>query len=100
MPEYSGMSLHHIQLLQDEIVDETDLYIDNHQTKRVNASTATYALPPRLRGMLDRGAFTPRIGRLGITVGKQVPTEVWACGNYEEKQQKVTGGEAQRELFG
>jgi hypothetical protein len=77
---------HHQQLLQEEIVDETDTFIDNHQKKQVNASMTAGTLPPRLRAMLNCGAFTPRIGRLGIAVGKQVPTEIWAHGNFEEKQ--------------
>ena len=67
-----------LQLLQEEIVDETDMFVDNLQTSRVNASKLAGGLPPRLRVMLDRGAFTPRIGRLGM-VGKAMPTEIWCC---------------------
>ena len=75
------------QLLQDEIVDETDTFVDNLQTSRVNAAKQAGSLPPRLCAMLDRGAFTPRIGRLGMKVGQQIPVDCWACGPYEETQQ-------------
>lgn len=47
-----------------DICAETDLFVDNLQTNRVTAATANL-LPPRLRMMLNAGAFTPRIGRLG-----------------------------------
>lgn len=53
------------ELLQTEIVDETDQYIDNLQTSRVNAATLVGTLPPRLRKVLQAGMFTPRVGRLG-----------------------------------
>ena len=58
-PPLFACPLPRLQLLQDEIVDETDMFIDNMQTSRVNAAT-TGTLPPRLRAMVDRGAFTPR----------------------------------------
>ncbi|KAG2437901.1 hypothetical protein HXX76_005517 [Chlamydomonas incerta] len=53
------------ELLQEEIIDETDLYIDNMQSQRVNAAAVAGSLPPRLRQVLQTGLFTPRVGRLG-----------------------------------
>lgn len=52
------------ELLQEEIVDETDLWVDNEQTARVNVAALTKSLPPRLRKVLSAGLFTPRVGRL------------------------------------
>lgn len=37
------------ELIQQEIVDETDQYIDNEQRQRVNAQLMLRNLPPRLR---------------------------------------------------
>ena len=37
------------ELIQQEIVDETDQYIDNEQHQRVNAHLMLRNLPPRLR---------------------------------------------------
>ena len=37
------------ELIQQEIVDETDRYIDNEQRQRVNAHLMLRNLPPRLR---------------------------------------------------
>ena len=37
------------ELIQQEIVDETDRYIDNEQRQRVNAQLMLRSLPPRLR---------------------------------------------------
>ena len=37
------------ELIQQEIVDETDQYIDNEQQQRVNAQLMMRSLPPRLR---------------------------------------------------
>ena len=37
------------ELIQQEIVDETDRYIDNEQRQRVNAQLMLRNLPPRLR---------------------------------------------------
>ncbi len=37
------------ELLQEEIIDETDMFIDNLQSQRVNAAAVAGALPPRLR---------------------------------------------------
>ncbi|GAX79404.1 hypothetical protein CEUSTIGMA_g6845.t1 [Chlamydomonas eustigma] len=71
------------ELLQDEIVDETDMFIDNLQTSRVNASKLTGTLPPRLRAMVDKGAFTPRIGRLGMN--QKLRTN-WICGPFEDHE--------------
>ena len=41
--------------LQEEIVDETDTYIDNDKTTRVNARLLTMSLPPKLRRVLMAG---------------------------------------------
>jgi hypothetical protein len=38
-----------VQLLQQEIIDETDQYVDNLQVTRVDAYNLTTSLPPRLR---------------------------------------------------
>ncbi|KAI8471248.1 MAG: hypothetical protein J3K34DRAFT_520738 [Monoraphidium minutum] len=54
------------ELLGAEIVDETDLFVDNQQTSRVDAGELSRSLPPRLRKVLARGEFTPRVGRLGF----------------------------------
>lgn len=53
------------ELLQEEIIDETDLFVDNLQATRVNAAEVTGTLPPRVQRMLNAGLFTPRVGRLG-----------------------------------
>ena len=37
------------ELLQQEIVDETDRYVDDEHTKRVNAALVLRNLPPRPR---------------------------------------------------
>jgi len=37
------------ELIQQEIVDETDRYVDNEQRQRVNAQLMLHNLPPRLR---------------------------------------------------
>lgn len=55
------------ELLQQEIIDETDLFVDNLKATRVNTAEVTGALPPRLQRMLNAGLFTPRVGRLGAT---------------------------------
>ncbi|KAG1671483.1 hypothetical protein FOA52_003141 [Chlamydomonas sp. UWO 241] len=71
------------ELLQEEIVDETDMYVDNLQTNRVGGAN-TGSLPPRLRIMLNAGAFTPRIGRLGCPA--QVPLSyAHEAGNLDEQ---------------
>ncbi|GBG00143.1 hypothetical protein Rsub_12834 [Raphidocelis subcapitata] len=55
-------------LLGAEIVDETDLYVDNEQATRVDVGELSRNLPARLRRVLARGDLTPRVGagaRLG-----------------------------------
>ncbi|KAL0054729.1 hypothetical protein WJX82_001540 [Trebouxia sp. C0006] len=52
------------ELIQQEIVDETDRYVDNEQRQRVNAQLMLRNLPPRLRKMLLSRQFHPRIGAL------------------------------------
>lgn len=42
-------------LLQEEIVDETDKFVDNEKTTRVNARLLTMSLPPKLRRVLMAG---------------------------------------------
>jgi len=44
-----------LQLLQQEIVDETDIYMDNEQQNYVNARTLSSALPPHLRRAVSGG---------------------------------------------
>lgn len=41
-----------VAALQEEIVDETDTFVDNERTMKVNASVLALTLPPRLRPML------------------------------------------------
>ncbi|MEW5311154.1 MAG: hypothetical protein WDW38_002892 [Sanguina aurantia] len=53
------------ELLQEEIIDETDQYVDNLQAVRVIGSAPASSLPPRLKQALTAGMFTPRVGRLG-----------------------------------
>lgn len=60
------------ELLQDEIVDEMDMYVDNLQTSRVSGAHISGSLPPRLKTILNSGAFTPRIGRLAMPF-RQMP---------------------------
>jgi hypothetical protein len=67
-----------VQLLQEEIVDETDLYVDNMQTSKVNSAMLARSLPPRLRRVLSAGIFTPRVGRLAATPRK-VCSQPRAC---------------------
>ena len=55
-----------LQLLGAEIIDESDVYVDNAQTTRVDAGELSKQLPARLRRVLARGTFTPRVGRLGV----------------------------------
>lgn len=45
------------ELLQEEIVDETDIFVDNLQTSKVNAQMLMKALPPHLRRWLP---FAPK----------------------------------------
>ena len=45
------------ELLQGEIVDETDQFVDNLQTDRVNASIMASRLPPHVKRLLTN--FTP-----------------------------------------
>lgn len=70
------------ELLQEEIVDETDMFVDNLQTNRVSGAH-TSSLPPRLRIMLNAGAFTPRIGRLGMEAPQMPAT--YASGNLDDQ---------------
>eukprot|EP00878_Enallax_costatus_P027684 GHUV01029827.1.p1 GENE.GHUV01029827.1~~GHUV01029827.1.p1 ORF type:complete len:584 (+),score=81.51 GHUV01029827.1:159-1910(+) len=53
------------ELLQQEIIDETDQYVDNMQNMRVDAYALTTNLPPRLRKAYHQ-QFTPRVGRLVV----------------------------------
>eukprot|EP00775_Hariotina_reticulata_P012544 gene12544-12677_t len=58
------------ELLQQEIIDETDQYVDNLQATRVDAYALTTALPPRLRKAYAH-QFTPRVGRLVVHQPRQ-----------------------------
>ncbi|KAL6770580.1 hypothetical protein ACKKBF_B31815 [Auxenochlorella protothecoides x Auxenochlorella symbiontica] len=50
------------ELLQFEIVDETDQYVDNMHSMRVNARALASSLPLHLRRMLISRQVLPRIG--------------------------------------
>ena len=47
------------ELIQQEIVDETDRYVDNEQRQRVNAQLMLRNLPPRLRKYVARPPPSP-----------------------------------------
>ena len=47
------------ELIQQEIVDETDCYVDNEQRQRVNAQLMLRNLPPRLRKYVAPPPFPP-----------------------------------------
>jgi metal transporter CNNM len=66
------------ELLGHEIVDETDVYLDNERRKRVDVGAMTRELPPRLRRLLASGGLTPRVGRLASLTGRRV---VWGAGH-------------------
>jgi len=51
------------ELLQEEIVDETDQYMDNTTDTRVTPAALNALVPPRLRAALQRG-FVVKKGRL------------------------------------
>ncbi|KXZ48422.1 hypothetical protein GPECTOR_28g830 [Gonium pectorale] len=72
------------ELLQEEIIDETDLYIDNMQSQRVNAAAVAGSLPPRLRQVLSTGLFTPRVGRLGIASPRSTLFDIGASAGGTE----------------
>ncbi|KAF5837488.1 hypothetical protein DUNSADRAFT_4290 [Dunaliella salina] len=61
------------ELLQMEIIDETDQYIDNMQTSHVDGLLVAQGLPPRLQRYLNAGMFAPRMTLLGA---KQVRSSV------------------------
>lgn len=50
------------ELLGAEIVDETDQYVDNLHSTRVNAAVLARSLPPHLRKAVAAWQVTPRIG--------------------------------------
>ncbi|KAK9798172.1 hypothetical protein WJX73_006151 [Symbiochloris irregularis] len=52
------------ELIQAEILDETDRYVDNLRRQRVNAHKLLAALPPHLRKLLQSRHVLPRIGAL------------------------------------
>lgn len=60
------------ELLQEEIVDETDIFVDNLQTAKVNAQTLLTGLPPHLRKWLPftskgrRAALERRVSDLNV----------------------------------
>lgn len=48
------------ELLGDEIIDETDRFVDNLKTSKVDPSTLHEHLPKNLRTLLNWGSFIPR----------------------------------------
>ncbi|KAK9868498.1 hypothetical protein WJX84_001723 [Apatococcus fuscideae] len=52
------------ELLQSEIVDETDRFVDVAASQRVNAALIMRNLPPRLKMLIKSKSFLPRVGRL------------------------------------
>jgi hypothetical protein len=50
------------ELLQSEIVDETDQFVDNMHLERVNAALLARGLPAHLRRVLPSRNMVPRIG--------------------------------------
>jgi hypothetical protein len=65
------------ELNGQEIIDETDRYVDNDRRQRVNAAVMMNSLPPRLRRMLRTRQFKPRVGRLASLKNLQVRPAVW-----------------------
>ncbi|GLI66609.1 hypothetical protein VaNZ11_010530 [Volvox africanus] len=82
------------ELLQEEIIDETDLYIDNLQSQRVNAAAVAGSLPPRLRQVLSTGLFTPRVGRLGGGSPKNALPDHMGINSVTSRAGSVTMGAA------
>jgi len=68
------------ELLGHEIVDETDVFLDNARTMRVDVGAMTKALPPQLRRLLATGGLTPRVGLLASLAGRQVARPAQAGG--------------------
>ena len=50
------------ELIGSEIIDETDIYMDNVSHVRVNAVSMASSLPPHLRKALTTWTLTPRVG--------------------------------------
>lgn len=48
------------ELLGDEIIDETDRFVDNLKTSKVDPATLREHLPQSLRTLLNWGSFVPR----------------------------------------
>ncbi|KAK9838768.1 hypothetical protein WJX74_002956 [Apatococcus lobatus] len=57
------------ELIQQEIVDETDQFIDNLRSEKVNAHSMVKSLPPQLRKLLMArdGSFRSRTERVAVT---------------------------------
>ncbi|GAB4817855.1 hypothetical protein N2152v2_004901 [Parachlorella kessleri] len=56
------------ELLQSEIVDETDQFIDNLHSERVNAALLARGLPAHLRRVLPTRNMVPRIGSAAFMI--------------------------------
>lgn len=56
------------ELLGDEIIDETDRFVDNMKTSKVDPATLREHLPQSLRTLLNWGSFMPRgqAGKRGL----------------------------------
>lgn len=63
------------ELIQSEIVDETDQFVDNLHMMRVNARTMTSSLPAHLRRLLGSKQLVPRIGNASDVEALAAPVQ-------------------------
>lgn len=77
------------ELLGSEIVDETDMYVDNLHVTRVNAAALMGSLPPHLRKAVNTLNFTPRIGP-AMQVYKMV-SHLHDCATFPEHDHNAAG---------
>jgi hypothetical protein len=82
------------EIMQEEIVDETDRYVDNEQTVRVNLPLLAMALPPELRRMIEKSAATAAAGVLagggvaGAVAGGQGQQQQGQQHKHKQQQQR------------